>query len=227
MLEITEGIMRRDDDALLRRDRGDLRLHLLVQSGKLGDIGVGIRGIGRAAGFVGLAKGAGYVLHVDLGILDGLPGMGIVLAVMVMSFVAMVVIVGVSRFVLVAGFLRLVVVSLLFLGLRMGVARGLVGKPERLDTLGQLDNRRLRAARFNQPLQKAFEFQAVDQHHIRLADGDSIGRARFVDMGIAIRPDERGDLHTIPTDIFREVGDDREAGDDLQFGGGSLRRQNR
>jgi hypothetical protein len=46
-------------------------------------------------------------------------------------------------------------------------------------------------------------------------------------MGIAIRPDQSGDFDTVTANDFGEIGNDREARHDLEFGGGRLRHQNR
>ncbi|MNE24679.1 hypothetical protein D3C80_1179760 [compost metagenome] len=227
VFEITEGIMRGDDDALFRRDGGNLGLHLLVQSGKLGDIGIGIGGVCGATGLVDLAKCAGNVLHIDFRVLDRLPGMRVKFTVMVVAFMAVVVIVGLGGFVAVAGFFGLVVMAFLFLRFRMGMAGRFFGKFQRLDTLGQFNDRRLGAAGVDQPLQEAFKFKAIDQHDASLADGNRIGRARLIDMRIAIRTDERGDLDAVAADIFGEIGDNRETGHDLEFGSRSLRHQDR
>ena len=61
---------------------------------------------------------------------------------------------------------------------------------ERRDALGQFDDGRLGAAGFDQALQEAFEMQAVDQHDIGLRHGGRVGRARLVDMRVAVRPDD-------------------------------------
>ena len=86
----------------------------------------------------------------------------------------------------------------------------------RRDALGQLDDGRLGAAGLDQTLQEAFEMQAVDQHHVGLGHGGRVGRARLVDMGVAVRPDDRRDRDAVAADILGEVADDREAGDDVE-----------
>ncbi len=84
------------------------------------------------------------------------------------------------------------------------------------DALGQNGDRRLGGAGVDQALQKAFEMQAVDQHHIRTRHRHRVSRARLVDVGIAIRPDDGGQIDPVAADIFGEIGNDREAGDHFQ-----------
>ncbi|MNW13899.1 hypothetical protein D3C71_2119700 [compost metagenome] len=46
-------------------------------------------------------------------------------------------------------------------------------------------------------------------------------------MRVAVRSDDRGDFDAVAADILREVGNDREAGHDLEFSRRSLRHQDR
>ena len=80
--------------------------------------------------------------------------------------------------------------------------------------LVKFDDGGLGGAGVDQALQEALEMQAVDQHDIGLGHGDRVGRARLVDMGVAVRADDASsDVDAVAADIFGEIADDREAGD--------------
>ena len=58
--------------------------------------------------------------------------------------------------------------------------------------------------------------QAVDQHDIGLGHRGRVGRARFVDMRVAVGSDDRGQLDAVAADVLCEVADDGEARHDIE-----------
>ena len=56
----------------------------------------------------------------------------------------------------------------------------------------------------------------VDQNDVGLCHRHGIGRARFVDMRVAVRPDDGDDVHTVAADVLGEIGNDGEAGHHLE-----------
>ena len=81
----------------------------------------------------------------------------------------------------------------------------------------QLHDRGLRCAGVDEPLQEAFEPQPIDEHDIGGGHGDGIGRLRLIDMGVAIRSHERRQFDAVTANVPGEIGDDGEAGDDLEI----------
>ncbi len=142
----------------------------LSSASSLSGVGGGVGLVGVAAGRIGRAEGVGDVLHIDLRIGDRLEGVRVDVAVVMPS----------------ASCGRPAFGGLGFLGeLRLEL--------ERRHALGQFDDGRLGAAGLDQALQKAFEMQAVDQHDIGLGHRRRVGRARLVDMRVAVRADQRGE----------------------------------
>ncbi|MEY9510720.1 hypothetical protein ABIF16_001451 [Bradyrhizobium elkanii] len=83
------------------------------------------------------------------------------------------------------------------------------------DPLGRHRDQRFAARGLQQPRHPAFEAEAVDDHELGIGDLPGISRRRRVDMGIAVGPDQRRHVDIITADIAHNVGEDREARNDV------------
>ena len=92
----------------------------------------------------------------------------------------------------------------------------LVGVLQRLDALGEFDDGSLRSACVHEPLEKPLELEAVDQHDACGRYGAGVCRARLVDVGVPVRPDQGGQVDAVAADVRCQIRDDREGRDDLQ-----------
>ncbi len=85
-------------------------------------------------------------------------------------------------------------------------------------TFGGKYNLRLGAAGFDDAFDPAFEAETVDDEQIRRGDlGDVTWRWRK-DMCVTAGADQRYQLDAVAADPADDVGDDREAGDDIELG---------
>ena len=85
-------------------------------------------------------------------------------------------------------------------------------KRDRLDAIGRYHTDAVKVRRLNQPVQPAFECEAVEHEDVSLAHGTCIRRDRLVDMSIAIGPHERRDGNMIPADALDHVSQYRKGG---------------
>ncbi len=102
-------------------------------------------------------------------------------------------------------------------GVRIGVAV-VVSRLRRLarrDAFGRDDNGRLVAGGLGQPRHPALEAETVGDDEFRVGNGLRVRRCRRIDMRIAARPDQIGDVDAIAADIAHEVAEDREGRDHL------------
>lgn len=187
MLEIAECIVGGDDQALGLRNGGDAGLHIDLGLIQLLGIVRAVLLVGITIRLVGIAEGIDDVLHIDLGVGDRLESMRVEGTVIV---------------VMLSACLRMA----FFLFLRL----------EGLDTLGQLDNGRLGAARLDQPRQETFKSQTIDQNHIRLCQRRRIRWLGLIDMAVAVRADQIGQRNLVAADVLGEILDDGKAGNNLQ-----------
>ncbi len=90
---------------------------------------------------------------------------------------------------------------------------------QRGDSLAGHDNRPPVTGHLDQPVDPAFKAEAVDDDEVRPGQRAYISRGRFVDMGIAVRTDQRTECDMLPADIPHHVCENGEGGNDFELAG--------
>ena len=87
---------------------------------------------------------------------------------------------------------------------------------ERFDAAARDNDRRRGRGSFHQPIEPALESQPVDEDDAGVRHLLRVRRGGGIDVRVAVRPDQSRHVHTFAADVFHEVCQDREAGDDLE-----------
>src|SRR5690606_18760533 len=130
------------------------------------------------------------VIHVNLSVMNRLPRMRIIGAMVMVMIASMTVV-------------MVVVVTFVAVMFLFGIA-------QQPGALGQLYNRCSAAACLDEALKKTFKMRAIGQNHVGIPDRCRIGRPGFISMGIAVGADQCGQRNTFAAHVLREVTDDRE-----------------
>ena len=108
-------------------------------------------------------------------------------------------------------------------GMRIGdgllLAALLLDHGARLDALGRDDDLAFEAGGFLQPVHPALEAKAVGEENGRGREVLGVGRRRLVDMGVAVRADQRRHIDAVSAHLLHHVAEDRERGDGLDLVG--------
>ena len=97
----------------------------------------------------------------------------------------------------------MVVIVPLFCGVLLVIGVLLIG--DRRNPVGRHDAETAEIGSVDQPVQPAFELQAVHDEDLRLAHGSRGGRGRLVDMRVAVGADEGRDGDLVAADALHHV----------------------
>ena len=222
--EVTEGVVA-GDDAGGSRDLTDQRTNLGIQLRHFSQVAIGIGLVLLGVVRIDFHQTVADVLDVDPRLGHVLPGMGIIVAVLmvimamtmfmsivpVIVAVSMVMAVAMSMIVAMPVIMPMVVPMVVIVMPMIVMAR--VGQG--VDAICRGDHRALIVAGVDQSLHPAFEQQAVEDHQIGLGQRPGIAWARRVDVCIAVRADQGSDLDMLTAHVLDHIGQNREAGDHL------------